>query len=177
MKAWKSMLLVAALSASPVVAAERLLEVPCDELHVRIVGDDYLPTCRAAEIQESDGRWRTEVITANNTSGAYLVERAVALSARAHLHDRSPRSVAEGFGFENIQEWSREMHIAGYRVHTYTGTTRGGTEPLRCMAYAKSTSRPRAGFGERLNGVYCTSVLNPLDEATAAQILGRIEAQ
>ena len=69
------------------------------------------------------------------------------------------------------------MQIVGYRVHTYTGTTRSGTEPLRCMAYAKSTSRPRAGFGERLNGVYCTSVLNPLDEATAAQILGRIEAQ
>jgi hypothetical protein len=176
-KAWKAMVLVAALSASPAVAAERLLEVPCEQLHVRISGDDYLPTCRAAEFQESDGRWRAEVVTANNTSGAYLLERAVALSARAHLHDRSPRSIAEGFGFEGIQEWSREMHIAGYRVHTYTGRTRGGTEPLRCMAYAKSTSRPRAGFGERVNGVYCTSLLNPLDEATAAQILGRIELQ
>ena len=83
MKAWRSMFLVAALSASPVVAAERLLEVPCEELHVRISGDDYLPTCRAADIQESDGRWRAEVITANNTNGAYLLERAVALSARA----------------------------------------------------------------------------------------------
>ena len=168
---------VVTLATTAAQAEQRLSEVPCEGLHVRISGNDVLPTCRTVEVQESDGRWRAEVITAKNTSGAYLLERAVALSARAHLLDRSPRSVAEGFGFENIQDWSPEMRIAGYRVHTYTGSTRGGTELLRCMAYAKSTSRPRAGFGERLNGVYCTSFLNPLDESTAAQILQRIETQ
>jgi hypothetical protein len=177
MKAWKWFVVFAALGATPAGAAERLTEVPCEQLHVRISGEDYLPTCRAAEFQESDGRWRAEVITARNTSGAYVLERAVALSAGAYLHDRSPRSIAEGFGFEDIREWSPEMHVAGYRVHTFSGTTRSGAEPLRCIAFAKSTSRPRAGFGERLNGVYCTSLLNPLDEAIAVQILDRIEAQ
>lgn len=163
--------------AVPAFAADSLKEVPCDEVHVTIAGDDYLPVCRAAQFQESDGRWRAEVITAKNTSGAYLIERAVALSALAHLYDRSPRSVAEGFGFKDIQEWSPEMRIGGYRVHTYTGTTRSGTDPLRCMAYARNTSRPRAGFGERVNGIYCTSFLNPLDESTAAEILQRIETR
>ena len=177
MKWWKPAALLVALGTAPAHADESLTEVPCDQLHVRISGQDLLPTCRIAEIVETDGRWRAEVITAKNTSGAYLLERAVALTHRAYLHDRSPRSVAEGFGFKNIEEWSAEMHVAGFRVHTYTATTRGGTEPLRCMAYSKNASRPRSGLGERLNGVYCTGFLNPLDEATAAEILQRIESQ
>ncbi len=166
--------LAALLWMADAAPAQEMPEVPCDKLHFRIAGNEFVSTCRALERQGTDGRWRQESIFAQNATGVYVVLRAMPLSGRTAMKDVSPRRAADAAGIRDIQDWSREMRLEGYRAHGFTGTSPTGVL-MRCLAFARNPTRTGGAQAQTI-GVYCTAPDSPMDEAAAIQILQRIQA-
>ena len=166
--------LAALLWMADATRAQEMPEVPCGNLHFRIAGNEFVSTCRALELQETDARWRQESIFAQNATGVYLVLRAKPLSVRTYMKEISPRRAADAAGIRDIQDWGREMRLEGYRAHGFTGKLPTGVR-LQCLAFARNAT-PTGGVQAQILGVYCTAPDSPMDEAAASQILQRIQA-
>ena len=112
---------------------------------------------------------------AEGKTGVYVVSRSIPLSGHAYMVAVSPRSAAERAGLRDIGEWGEQMRIGGYRAHGFTALPPGGEDRLRCLAFARNPP-PAGGAQMQVLGVYCTMPGAAMDEAAAAQVLERIQA-
>jgi hypothetical protein len=173
----KPMMVLAAalLTMAGSAHAQEMPEVACGKLHFRIAGEEFTSTCRAAERQGLEVRWREEFLFAESVTGVYIVSRAIPASARSYMVPVSPRRAADGAGLRGIEDWGEEMRVEGYRAHPFTAVSPSGQFRFRCLAFAKNPA-PTGGPQLQILGVYCTDPESAMDQATAREVLERIEA-
>ena len=170
-----AVLCLALLCAAQPVRAGELQEVSCDKLHFRIVGEEFAPTCRAAERADTEVRWREELMLAQSPTGIYVVSRAIPVSGHTHMVPIKPRRAAEATGVRAIADWGEEMRINRYRAHAFTAQPPSGEERLQCLAFVRNPA-PTGGAHPQIFGIYCTAPETPMDQAAAGEVLQRIEA-
>jgi hypothetical protein len=165
----------ALLCAAHPLRAEGLQDVPCGTLHFRIAGADADAACRAAELSDTEVRWREELMVATSPAGIYVVSRAIPVSGHTHMLPIKPRRAAEASGLRAIEDWGEEMQIEGYRTHAFTAEPPSGEVRLRCLAFVRNPA-PTGGAQPQIVGTFCTLPGVAIDESAASEILQTIEA-
>jgi hypothetical protein len=168
--------LVALVAAVQPARAQKMPEVPCDQVHFRIAGEGILSTCRARDRQGSEGRWREELVMAGSETELFVVSRAKPASMRTYMTHVDPRRIIDAAGLRAVEDWGGRMAVGGYRAYTFTGLPPNDDERLQCLTFVKNPPEIR-GAHPQIVGVYCRVPSGPIDEPAAERILERIRLQ
>jgi hypothetical protein len=165
---------LALLWAAQPVAAQELRDVPCERLHFKIAGQEFASACSVAEKQDSEGRWRDELVVAESRTEFYVVSRAVPISGHTYMRAIKPRRVADA-ALRDIEDWGKEMRVEGYRAYAFTALPPDDDGRLQCLAFVRNPP-PIGAAHPQIVGIYCTVPGTPMDRSAAGEFLQRIEA-
>ena len=167
-------LLVAVLSLASASSA-RAGETDCDDLHLRILLEEYLPTwCYYGYSTDGDARAEFEAMFVEGTTSYAMV-----VFAQAGSLTYLPRQSLESLIVDLLDEgdevkWREGIGVEGYTVKRFATIENSGRE-TNCVAFNQNVPAPNGRPRTRLYGYMCHVGRGEITDDSLASFIAAID--